>query len=71
MVAERVEHQLYSANVSGGEREAVWKNGIGNFRSGNFSTLINVLKFSMALIAVVDSLHDPYKGVKNMLGRAA
>lgn len=71
MAAKRAEHQLSSGNVSGGECEAVWKNGIRNVRYGNFSTVINVLKLTMALIAGAVSFHDPHKGVKNMLGRAS
>ena len=57
------------ANVSGGECEAIWKNDIGNYRSENFSTVNNILKFSMSLIAGAESLYDTHVGVKNMLGK--
>lgn len=55
--------------MSGGECEAVRKNDIGNYRSENFSTVNNVLNFSMSLIAGAESLYDTHIGVTNMLGK--
>lgn len=67
-MAERVEYQLSIGNVSGSECEAVWKNDIGNYRSENFSTVNNILKFSMSLIAGAEPFYDTRISVKNMLG---
>lgn len=51
------------------ECEAIWKNDIGNYRSEHFSTVNDILKFSMSLIAGNESLCDTHINVPNMLSK--
>jgi len=48
MLAERVEYHLCIASVSRDECEATCKNETGNYKSKNFNTVNNILKFGMS-----------------------